>query len=1249
MKIVSLSIQTTDAKIMLQPAKDLEMKEGLNIDLYCFNEFEADEDPLIYQELVKRTKDADLVLIRCMSDPTRFHQFERYEAVLRECQAYVLIYCGNPDVMLFYRDLFKGSDEDYLTIVSYLKARGIENEYGPILWLNNVLGGFLKPLPEPVIQRSDGIYHPDCDRNITLEDYLKKLDPSKPTAGIMFTTSLWIYDNLKHIDALIKRVEAEGMNTIPFFFATTTSSVSDTKTVDFVMKYFMDEDQPRIDVILLNSPFSQLFNSRAPTDGMRTADKDNFFKTLTDVPVFQVMTTNGKFYDYEASAEGLNKNEIQNNVAYPEVDGQIITVPIGDTDRTYSSTKSTNPLPDRIDHIVRLAKNWATLRRTPVNKRKITILLYQSRPDSGRIGNASGLDSIESVYRLLKRMKNEGYEVGVLPENSKGLIQEFLDGVTNDMDWTSPAEVIEKSVALVDKKEYLVHYDKIPQYNRDRIEKNWGAPPGEISVDKGKIVIPGIVKGNVFIGYQPLRATSEQVESLYHSPDVVIPHQYLEYYRWIQHDFKAGVVVHVGTHGTLEWLPGKNVGLSNKCFPDVVLNAIPHIYPYIIDDPGEGIQAKRRSEAVLIGHLNPTLARAGSYDDLASIEVPLQEFFKYSGSAKGERRELLVREIYDVVKEANLFDDLKIPDDIKTEDFEPYLGKLHDYLTEIKDALIRSGLHVLGKAPEDEHLDEAVYSLTRLKNGDIPSLRDSFAEMRGLNILEALEDPSSTNANGELNSEIVDRIEREFLETLCKFRSFNYNVENCISYIKKTYIEINNDFEESLRYVCNSVVPNLIRTSDEIENMIGGFEGRFVLPGPSGAPTRGNADILPMGRNYYGIDPGTVPSRASWEIGRKMADQMIERYVSEKGSYPKEIGFIIWATDTMKTGGDDMGYILWLMGVQPVWSRSGGQIIDLKIIPLAELKRPRIDVTVRITGLFRDTFPNLIDMIDDAVNLVAYLDESEDDNFLAANLRKDIIERIGEGMAIDEARRSSSVRVFGCPPGMYGPGVNHAIESGCWETVKDLADIYVAWGSYGYGRGLNGKAMKDEFIKRFSKVSVTIKNMPDREFDLMDIDDVYGYLGGLNSFIRTYGKKDCLSFMGDGSNPDNVKLRDTNEELRFVFRSKIFNPKYLDGLKEHGYRGVSEISNLTEYLLGWDATSDAADDWMYEGILEKFIEDPDTKEWMKDENPFAMMSILERLQEAIERGLWAATDDERQRLAALFMETEERIEEVTDR
>ena len=404
-----------------------------------------------------------------------------------------------------------------------------------------------------------------------------------------------------------------------------------------------------------------------------------------------------------------------------------------------------------------------------------------------------------------------------------------------------------------------------------------------------------------------------------------------------------------------------------------------------------------------------------------------------------------------------------------------------------------------------------------------------------------------------------------------------------------------------------------------------------------------------MGRNYYGIDPEIVPTPAAWEIGRRMADQMIERYVSEKASYPREIGFIIWATDTMKTNGDDVAYILWLMGVRPVWSQIGGQVTGLEVVPLSELGRPRLDVSVRITGLFRDAFPNLIDLIDDAVKLVSGLDESDEDNALAANLRKDIIDGMAKGLTVDEARRRGSVRIFGCPPGCYGAGVNHAIEASDWKTVQDLADIYIRWGSHAYGRGLSGESMDDEFVRRFSKVGVTVKNMPDREIDLLDVDDVYGYLGGLNSFVRAYGNKDALTFMGDGSDPDRVKVRDTKEELALVYRSKVLNPKFIEGLKRHGYRGVTEVANLTEYTFGWDATSDVVDDWMYQKLTERYLFDEDTRSWMEDENPHAMMEVMDRLFEAIDRGMWDADQETVDRLKDIYLELESRVEEVNDR
>ena len=1250
MRIVYISVNSTDAKTMVQPMREFKERESIDVDLFCGNGNEFDDDPILYQDLVRATKMADLVLMRCMSDPSKFNRFERYEEVLRDAPGLVFLYSGNHDVKLLYRDLFKGTDEEYIELGRYVAFRGNENDLGIAYWLNRRIGTKELNVPEPMKNREDGIYHPDHDRDVSFEDYISTLGPGRMTVGIMFTGGLWIYNNTEHIDALIRALESRGMNVIPVFFSVAISStgIEEAGTAAISRRYFMDGGRSRIDVLIMSSPFSQLVNSR-DSQGMATPDDENFYRNMMNVPVLQAMNVGGRFLDFEESTDGLNKSEIYSQVSWPEVDGQIITVPISMTSDGSRGIRRNIPLNDRIEHLAEIARNWAILRNTPPSERRIAILLYQSSPDSGRIGSAAGLDTIESVWSILNRMQDAGYDVGEVPETPKGLIGEMLDGITNNLEWT-PSDIVRKrSIGLVDANDYLKDFEQILEFNRKGMEESWGKPPGEVLVDDGRIVIPGIVKGNVMIGYQPLRGWFEQMEAVYHDPLLVTTHQYLEYYRWIKNEFKANMVVHVGTHGTLEWLPGKTVGLSGKCYPDLILDSIPHMYPYVIDDPGEGIQAKRRSEAVLIGHMCPTMARAGDYDDLSPVDSLLQEYFRFKDAMSDERRSTLISQMHEEVRKADLYNDLSIEGNPTDEEFEPYLAHLHDYLTEVKDALIRDGLHVLGKVPEGRRMEESIYSLTRLRNGDVPSLRTALAETMGLDIERAMESPTEASGSGLLNSLLIEEVDGELQGLISHMASSGYDAGSCLDWVAERHGRCSDDLKRSVGYACGTVAPNLMRMGDEVRHLLDGFDGRYVPPGPSGAPTRGNADILPMGRNYYGVDPSMVPSRAAWVTGVKMAEQMVSRYIDEKGEHPREVGFIIWATDTMKTSGDDVAYILWLMGVRPVWSILGGQVIDLEVVPLEELKRPRIDVTVRITGLFRDTFPNLIDMLDDAVKLVADLSESEEENYLAANLRRDIIEALEKGVAIDEARRRASVRIFGCPPGAYGPGVNHAIESGEWKTVQDLADIYITWGSHAYGRGINGESMRDEFVNRFSKVGVTIKNMPDREIDLLDIDDVYGYLGGLNAFVKTYGRQDALSFMGDSSDPDKVKLRDTKEEMRFVFRSKVLNPKFLNGLKEHGYRGVSELAKMTEYMLGWDATSDAIDDWMYEKVAEKFLLDEDTKEWMMDENPYSMMDMLNRLQEAIERGLWDASDDMKERLMGLFSDVEERVEEITDR
>ena len=1241
LKVVYISIQSSDSSTFKVGADLYEERTGNTVDLFHVNGEVVDDDPLVYHDLVLRSKAADLVIIRCMADPTRMKRFDRYEEVLRECKGYVMIHLPSADVGLLYRDHFKGTDEEFILLRTFLINRDRENDVSILQWLNYKLTGE-GSVPEPVTSRESGIFHPDFDRDISLDDYLKHMVPGRPTIGILYTANLWIYDNQDHIVSLIRKIESLEMNVIPVFFSALVHNMDGKQgTAAIVQKYFMDGDRCRVDAIAMCSSFSQINNSR-DCYGIYTPDEQNFFHTMTDVPVMQVMMVSGHYADYEESAEGLSKSEFNMGVIWPELDGQIITVPIASSEGG-KGMKRYSPLDDRIDHLCRMMKSWAMISKIPRSERKIAILMYQSRPETGRIGGAAALDSIESVCDMLKRFAAEGYTLDHVPANGKELVEEIIDNITNDLEWSSSERIRDKAVTLIDKSCYLQYYNQLSEFNRRRMEESWGEPPGNVSVDNGKMVIPGIVNGNIYIGLQPLRSWADQMEAVYHDPVIPCPHQYLMFYRWLKNDFKTNVVFHIGTHGTLEWLPGKSHGLSSKCFPDLVLDGIPHVYPYVIDDPGEGVQCKRRSEAVLIGHMCPTITRAGGYDDISAIDTPLQEYFKAKASLKGDRKTAVLNELLEAIRKVDMLKDLGLPDDIDAEGLEPHLEDIHDYIMEIKDALIRDGLHILGRAPEGEQLDEMIYGLMRLRNGDIPSLRQSYYDSLGLDVDKMLED-SSSMTDGEVNSTIIDRMDGDLMIILSKMRECDYDLENSLSLFPK----MTDDLKESVTYICQKLAGNIRKMTDEMDNMVHACDGGYVLPGPSGAPMRGNAQILPMGRNYYGIDPDIVPPRASWEIGKKMADQMIERYIEEKGTYPKEVGFIIWATDTIKTNGDDVAYILWLMGVRPTWSKTG-QVNGLEVIPISELGRPRIDVTVRITGLFRDAFPNIIDMIDDAVKLVSELDEDDNDNYLAANLRRDIVESMAEGMTVDEARKKNSVRIFGCPPGAYGAGVNHAIEYGDWKTVQDLADIYIAWGSYGYGRGMSGVSMKEQFVKRFSKVGVTVKNLPDREIDVLDVDDFYSYLGGLNAFVKAYGNKDAVSYMGDGSDPDKVKIKDSKQELQFVYRSKALNPKYIEGLKQHGFRGVSEVTNLTEFTFGWDATSDVADDWMYEGLAEKYLFDPDTRQWMEDNNPHAMMEMINRLMEAYERGMWDAKPETIDKLKDLFLDLEEKIEELQDR
>ena len=602
--------------------------------------------------------------------------------------------------------------------------------------------------------------------------------------------------------------------------------------------------------------------------------------------------------------------------------------------------------------------------------------------------------------------------------------------------------------------------------------------------------------------------------------------------------------------------------------------------------------------------------------------------------------------IRDCVERLCMWKEIGLEEGASAEEVAGKCEVIFDRIADLKDNLITDGLHVFGEVPEGKRMEEMVYCLTRLKNGPVPSLREAIASSKGYVLDSILADLSSLDPkSGKVNGQVLDDIDDEMQSLISEMASLGFDADACRGLTER----YGGDVVTVTDYICTSIHPNLLRMTDEVDNLISGMDGHYVPPGPSGSPTRGNAHLLPTGRNYYSLDPEAVPLKESWKVGVKTADEMIARYVSEEGRYPEHVGIVLWSCDVMKTGGDDVAYVLWLMGVRPIWGSVGGKITGLEVIPLEELGRPRIDVVSRISSLFRDTFPNIFQLIDDAVHLVSDLDEDDERNYIKKHLAEDIAEMIEKGIPRDEAMELASIRVFGEPPGTHGAGVDTLVESSQWTSIEDLAQIYVTCGCSAYGRKWKGEQMPELFRRRLEQLDVAVKNLVDREIDMIDMDDGYSYFGGINAVVRAAGKEKPRNYMSDTSDPDHTKLTTLDNEMAKIVRSRLLNPKWIEGLKKHGFIGANLIEENFNHAFGWDATSDVIDKWMYDAMAEHFLLDEENRKWIEESNPYALNDLINNFLEAYERGMWDADDDMLEKLKELCVESEARLEEITDR
>lgn len=1199
------------------------------------------------REFINFAREADYLIISLHGGKEKSVGFDELIKAMPETVKIYVHFTSPPDAVdsLEFSTVEKA---EYLLLNQYLSFGGLKNYCNCLMYLVNTVNGLKNEVAAPEPLPWEGIYHPDYVEIPDVDRYFReKVVSGRITVGLWFHREHWSNGDTGYVDAFIREFEARNINVIPVFRKTRKEDDLGNQGLKEVLDHFYKQQgKVAIDVILNLMSFS----ASMMTD--KNAGRDQAIDAILadfGVPVLKGMIAFAEQQDWQNATQGLSPVDVIANAALPEMDGNIITLAAAFTDSSgcdpVTGARIVLHQPDQkgVCAIVDLAEKWAKLKHIANSDKRVAILFHNYPPRNDTIGSAFGLDTKESVYNILNTLKKSGYTLDHLPENGSEIITELLLKTTNDLRWLSSEEIHRRAVDTIPKLTYEGWFKNLPEAVQDQISEAWDQPPGEFFSHQGQLAVPGIINGNVFLGIQPPRGNTLNQESVYHSPDLPMPHCYYGYYEWIRHTFKADAIVHVGMHGTLEWLPGKALGLSDCCYPRITISDLPHLYVYIINNPGEGTQAKRRSNCCIIDHLIPVMTRAELYEESAELETQLQDYYKCQ-AMNPEKLGYLQKIIWEKVLAINLHKDLNLGE-AQPDHFEEMLEQLHDYLGELKDTQIKTGLHTLGEAPQGDKLIELLLAMTLLPNGETPSLRQTVATLMGYDLDELLDNRGKQNVGAKRNGDILEEIYQKSYEFLKDLADADFDEEQSIKIVMEVFGVVSTDLLEVATYLCSWLVPRIKDCRDELIAVKNGLAGKFIKPGPTGSPTRGMAHILPTGRNFYSIDPQTVPSPTAWEAGKRLAENMLDKYKKENGSYPENVGMVVFGTSTMRTNGEDEAEILYLLGVKPIWQKQNAYIKDLEVIPLHELGRPRIDVTTRISGLFRDTFPNLVDLIDRAVLAVIDLDEPDEMNYVAKHVKAEMAELLENGIDFDQAREKSSYRIFGCKPGAYGAGVCNIVDTKAWQSDADLADIYLTWGGYAYSQRSYGKKAPELFKKRLSVMDAAVMNLDSREFEMIDSDDFYSFHGGMIASVRTFKGSDPMGLIGDSTNPQRIKTRTVSEETRFELRSRVFNPKWIDSMKEHGYKGAGDISQIVDHLFGWDVTARVMDDKLYEELAEKFVLDPEFSDWLREVNPWALQNISERLLEAVQRERWQPDHGMVARLQTIYLEMEGAAEE----
>ncbi len=1101
---------------------------------------------------------------------------------------------ANPDPILMQRSTVAA--EDWSRLHALFTAGGPENADGLLQCLSELSQG-ISPggsAPKPFLRF--GLWHP---AHGTVDSLPASPHPNVP---ILFYRAALEGAGTATLEALIAELESQHLNPVPLV----VSTLKEGACIRFVQSA-LAEYPP--EVILSLTGFA------LGIDGLD--DKQNPFAGI-DAPVIQLIQGGRPEQQWAEDVQGLTAKDLAMQVVLPELDGRQGMILVGHKQDAVWHERTQCPLSayaadhDGIRRAVTLAKNWASLRATSPVERRVAIVLANYPIRDGRLANGVGYDAPQSTVEILRAMKEAGYSIGTSPlagevrkEGATGnaLLEALQAGPTN----AHPERGNGVPFPLARYRELFI---TLPDKVRAEVTARWGDPSADPFVRGETFHLPALDLGNVTVVLQPARGYHLDETASYHDPDLVPPHGYLAAYLWLRHEFGAHAVIHNGKHGNLEWLPGKATALDRASYPAALWAELPQLYPFIVNDPGEGTQAKRRTGAVIIDHLVPPLTRAETYGPLKDLEALLDEYYAASGM---DRRRLvgLRKRILDFTRDSRLDRDIGLVSD-ETEN----LRRIDTFLCDLKEAQIRDGLHIFGQSPTGRLERDLIVALARVPRGEgagEASLIRALGDDLALGF-----DPLAADLGAPWTGPAIGA---------------SRNVGDVVEYLEELAAElVDGRAPPEAGWGATAAVLDTIDTTirprlrasgpSEIAALLAGLDGRFIAPGPSGAPSRGRLDVLPTGRNFYSVDNRAVPTPTAWELGRKSAENLLLRHFQDCGTPLRSLALSVWGTANMRTGGDDIAQALAFIGARPTWDPGSLRVSGYEIIPLAKLGRPRVDVTLRISGFFRDAFPQQIALFDKAVRAIGALDEPEEDNPIAARMRTDALELMKAGASDREAALRAGHRIFGSKPGAYGAGLQGLMDSGSWETKANLAEAFLNWGQYAYGANAAGTPERDRFVARLTNIDAIVHNQDNREHDLLDSDDYYQFEGGLAVAAEALTGHKPAAYHNDHSRPERPVARTLEEEISRVVRSRVVNPKWIDGVKRHGYKGAFEIIATVDYMFAFAATTGAVKTHHFDLAFEAFVEDDATRDFIQQNNRFGYDELIEKFNDARRRGFW---------------------------